>query len=315
MPGGSGARPRVVSLIASGTEIVAALGMGQRLVGRSHSCDYPNWVKRLPILTKPKVDPDAPSSEIDAAVRRLVSSSHSVYEIDSDGLARLRPEVIVTQDHCEVCAVSLRDVEEAVSCLAMPEVEICTLLPRDLGDVRRDFLRVAEALRVPERGEALLGRFDARLQRLRDRARRLPIRRLAMIEWLDPPMVAGGWMPELARIAGAEPLLIDEGESRTVAWEEIAAADPDHVVIMPCGFGPQRTLAELEAPAVRRGLRMVAAVREGRCTILDGESYLNRPGPRLAESAELLAAALRPTAHPDLAATYAPAMEDAWRPA
>ena len=212
MPDGSGARPRVVSLIASGTEIVAALGMGQRLVGRSHSCDYPNWVKRLPILTKPKVDPDAPSSEIDAAVRRLVSSSHSVYEIDSDGLARLRPEVIVTQDQCEVCAVSLRDVEEAVLCLAMPEVEICTLLPRDLADVRRDFLRVAKALGVPERGEALLGRFDARLQQLRDRARRLPIRRLVMIEWLDPPMVAGGWMPELARIAGAEPLLIDEGE-------------------------------------------------------------------------------------------------------
>lgn len=305
---------RVASLIASGTEIVAALGMGGSLVGRSHSCDYPSWVARLPALTRPKIDPGAPSGEIDAAIRGLVEGNNHAYEIDAGGLGQLRPDVIVTQDECEYCAASFSDVNEALSGLALPDVKLCMLAPRYLPDVRRDFLKVAAVLGIPERGEALCDRFDARLRGIRDRTRRLPRRSLVMIEWLDPPMVAGGWMPELARIAGGEPLLVDDGESRALDWEAVAAADPDHVVVLPCGFSLPRTLSELGIPGIRDGLGSVAAVRAGRCTILDGKSYLNRPGPRLAASAELLAAALRPSAHADLAAAYAPAMVAGWRP-
>lgn len=314
MSDGNDSGVRVASLIASGTEIVAALGMGGSLVGRSHSCDYPSWVPRLPALTRPKIDPEAPSGEIDAAIRGLVEGNHRAYEIDAGELGRLRPDVIVTQDECEYCAGSLSDVKEALSYLALPDVELCTLAPRILPDVRRDFLKVADALGIPERGEALRDRFDARLRQVRDRTRRLQRRSLVMIEWLDPPMVAGGWMPELARIAGGEPLLVDDGESRALGWEAVAAADPDHVVVLPCGFSLQRTLSELGSPGIHDGLGRIAAVREGRCTILDGKSYLNRPGPRLAASAELLAAALRPSAHADLAATYAPAMVTGWSP-
>ncbi len=314
MSDGNDSGVRVASLIASGTEIVAALGMGGSLVGRSHSCDYPSWVPRLPAPTRPKIDPEAPSGEIDVAIRGLVEGNHRAYEIDGGELRRLRPDVIVTQDECEYCAGSLSDVKEALSCLAHPDVELCTLAPRYLPDVRRDFLKVADALGIPERGEALRDRFDARLRQVRDRIRRLPRRSLVMIEWLDPPMVAGGWMPELARIAGGEPLLVDDGESRALGWEAVAAADPDHVVVLPCGFSLRRTLSELGTPGIHGGLRRIAAVRERRCTILDGKSYLNRPGPRLAASAELLAAALRPSAHADLAATYAPAMVTGWSP-
>ena len=305
---------RVASLVASGTEIVAALGMGGSLVGRSHSCDYPSWVAQLPALTRPKIDPAAPSGAIDAAIRGLVEGNHHAYEIDAGGLGRLRPDVIVTQDECEYCAASFSEVKETLSRLALPDVKLCTLAPRYLPDVRRDFLKVAEVLGIPERGEALRDRFDARLRRIRDRTRRLPSRSLVMVEWLDPPMVAGGWMPELARIAGGEPLLVDDGESRALDWGAVAAADPDHVLVLPCGFSLPRTLSELGTPRIRDGLGSIAAVRAGRCTILDGKSYLNRPGPRLAASAELLAAALRPSAHANLAAAYAPAMVAGWRP-
>ena len=305
---------RVASLIASGTEIVAALGMGGSLVGRSHSCDYPSWVAKLPALTRPKIDPEAPSGEIDAAIRGLVEGNHHAYEIDAGGLGRLRPDVIVTQDECEYCAASFRDVREALSRLALPDVRLCTLAPRYLPDVRRDFLKVADVLGVPERGEALRDRFDARLGRIRDRTSRLPRRSVVMVEWLDPPMVAGGWMPELARVAGGDPLLVEDGESRALGWEAVAAADPDHVVVLPCGFSLTRTLGELRTPGIRNGIGSIAAVRAGRCTILDGMSYLNRPGPRLAASAELLAMALRPSAYPDLAAAYAPAMVAGWSP-
>ncbi|HUF74944.1 MAG TPA: ABC transporter substrate-binding protein [Longimicrobiales bacterium] len=302
---------RIVSLIASATEIVAALGMGERLVGISHECDHPPEVLDRPRLSSPKVDPSASSAAIDRSVRELVRDGLSVYRVDVAALERARPDVIVTQDHCEVCAVSLSDVEEAVCSLDLPGTQVCSLHPGVLEDVRRDFRKVAGSLRVPERGEELVARFDARLAAVRDRVARAGVEpvRVVMLEWLAPPMVAGGWMPELARLAGARPLIVEEpGRFTQVGWDEVVAADPDMVLILPCGFDVARSLEEMREPAVAAGLRRMRAVREGRCFVLDGNAYFNRPGPRLADSVELLAGIL----HPEILPEVRERLSEAW---
>ncbi|HET9948411.1 MAG TPA: ABC transporter substrate-binding protein [Longimicrobiales bacterium] len=291
--------PRVVSLIASATEIVCALGLGHRLVGISHECDHPPEVLDLPRLSAPKVDPSLPGAAIDRSVREIVRDGLSVYSVRVDELERLRPDVIVTQDHCEVCAVSLSDVEDALCALDLPDTRVISLHPGDLADVRRDIAEVAAGLGVPERGAALLEDFDRRLAAVAERAARAEPVRVALLEWLSPPMVAGGWMPELARIADAIPLIVDEpGRFSQVDWAGVAAADPDVVVVLPCGFDVARSLGELEDPAVAAGMRAIRAVAEGRCWVVDGNAYFNRPGPRLADSAELLAALLHPGLFP-----------------
>ena len=295
--------PRIVSLIASATEIVAALGLGDRLVGISHECDHPPEVLDRPRLSAPKVDPGAASADIDRSVRELVRDGLSVYSVDVEALERVRPDVIVTQDHCEVCAVSLSDVEDAVCALDLPGTRVCSLHPGVLEDVRRDFRKVAASLEVPERGEELVAAFDARLAEVRGRVDRAGVEPVAVVllEWLDPPMVAGGWMPEIARVAGARPLIVEEaGRFSEAGWEDIAAADPEAVIVAPCGFDVARSLAEMRAADVSSGLRRLRAVREGRCFVLDGNAYFNRPGPRLADSAELLAGVLHPEIFPDV---------------
>lgn len=294
---------RVVSLIASATEIVAALGLGDRLVGISHECDHPPEVLDRPRLSAPKVDPGARSAEIDRGVRALVRDGLSVYRVDVAALERVRPDVIVTQDHCEVCAVSLSDVEEAVCALDLPGTRVCSLHPGVLEDVRRDFQKVAESLGAPERGEELVARFDERLAGVQERVARAGVEpvRVVLLEWLAPPMVAGGWMPEIARMAGARPVIVEEpGRFSEVGWDDVVAADPEVVVILPCGFDVARSLDELREPTLAAGLRRMRAVREGRCFVLDGNAYFNRPGPRLADSAELLASVLHPTVFPEV---------------
>lgn len=270
----------IISLIASATEIVCALGLRDRLVGVSHECDFPDDVKGLPVLSAPKVDPALPGGEIDRQVRRIAADGLSVYRILEDELARLRPDLIVTQDQCEVCAVSLGDVERAVGALTLKATRICSLRPDRLADVFEDFRRVGAAAGVPERGEALAASVGDRLEALRAKTSQAADRpSVACIEWLDPLMIAGGWMPELARIAGGEP---------------VPADDPDVIVIMPCGFTIDRTLAELEGSDAAAPLRRLRATREGRCFVVDGNAYFNRPGPRIADSAEILAGLLHP---------------------
>lgn len=310
---GAHGRPaeRVVSLIASATETVAALGFADRLVGISHECDYPPEVVHLPRLSAPKLDPERPSAEIDRDVRERVRDGLGLYGIDVEALRRVRPDLIVTQDHCDVCAVTLADVEASLAALGLAETRVCALRPGDLGAVRRDFVTLAEVLGGPERGEHLVKRFDAKLAAVSERVRASGVEpvRVVLLEWLDPPMVAGAWMPELARAAGGRPLIVDGPHRfREVVWADLAAADPDAVVVLPCGFGVARSLGELENEALRRGLRSVRAVREGRCWVLDGNAYFNRPGPRLAESAELLCATLHPDVLPGVLERY----EGAW---
>lgn len=293
--------PTIVTLIASATEIVCALGLRDRLIGVSHECDFPPDIVGLPVLSSPKVSPAAPGREIDRQVREIVRDGLSVYRVRVDALERLRPGLIVTQDHCEVCAVSLQDVEAALCAIELPDTRVCSLHPRDLAEVLADFVRVAEAAGVPARGDQLVREFRDRLGVLRERVEGLPARRVVCLEWLEPPMVAGGWIPELVRAAGGEPLIVDSADGfRTVTWDDVATADPELVAIFPCGFSVGRTLEELRQESVRGGLSQVRAVRMGQCRVLDGNAYFNRPGPRLADSAELLAGLFHPEGTGDL---------------
>lgn len=287
--------PRVVSLIASATEIICALGLRKQLVGISHECDFPSDVRGLPVLSAPKVDPQLPGEEIDRQVREIVRDGLSVYRVEVAELEKLRPDLIVTQDHCEVCAVTLQDVEDALCRVTLSDTKICSLHPGDLNEIRRDFQLVADAAGVSERAEKLCASFDARLRAVEERVANGNRPSIALIEWIEPPMVAGGWMPELAKIAGADPIIVDSPKHFvTVTWADIAAADPDLVVIAPCGYTIERTLEELENPELLESLYSVPAAADGRCFLVDGNAYFNRPGPRIADSAEILASIVNP---------------------
>jgi len=288
----------VVSLIASATEILCALGLRERLVGVSHECDFPEDVRGLPVLSEPKVDPRAPSGAIDKAVREIVRDGLSVYRVRVEELERLRPDLVVTQDQCEVCAVSLKDVEEALRSLTLKRTRVCSLRPRNLQDIGADFVRVGEAAGVSRAARRLLESFQQRLDSVKQKAHRAARRPTVIcLEWLDPVMAAGGWIPELVEMAGGTPLLVDSTRSfATVTWHDIGSADPDIIVLMPCGFTLRRTQKELQNELLAAPLRELRATRAGRCFVADGNAYFNRPGPRIADSAEILASLV----HPDL---------------
>lgn len=281
---------RIASLIASGTEILAALGLGDRIVGVSHECDFPAEVSGLPRLSAPKVDPSLPGVAIDREVRRLAAAGEAAYRVDRDAVDRLRPELIVTQDVCDVCAVGLEDVQAVVAELRLAGTRICEVTAVDLAGVLEDFRRVGRAAGVPERGEALAGETRRRLEAIAVAVEGRSRPRVALLEWLSPPMIAGGWIPELARIAGLESVIVDGPATfAQVTWDDVADADPDLVVIMPCGFTVPRSLRELQDSDTRRGLERIPAFRRGDCLVIDGHSWFNRPGPRLTEGLEVLA--------------------------
>lgn len=287
---------RIASLLPSATEIVCALGLADRLVGVSHECDFPAAVVGLPVLTAPKLDPRGSSAEIDAAVRRLVADGLSVYRIETEALRAVRPDLIVTQDQCEVCAVSLGEVERAVCDLLDAPATIVSLSPNRLDDVLADFQRVADAAGVAAAGARLIAGGRERLQRIARKvapARSRP--RVACLEWLDPLMVAGNWLPEMVALGGGAYDLVAPGaHSPAITWEALVAAEPDVVIVMPCGFTLEQTRRELPALTARPQWQALPAVRNGRAYAIDGNAYVNRPGPRIVDSAELLAGLIQP---------------------
>ena len=287
---------RVVSLIASATEIVCALGFEDELVGRSHECDYPPGIERLPACCSSKVEVEASSREIDDQVRSLVGDGLSVYRVDPDLLNRLAPTVIVTQTQCDVCAASLEDVERAVCELVTSNPVLVSLEPMALGDVWKDIRSVASALGDPARGDALVARLRTRLDDLHARTRTIqPRPTVGCIEWTDPLMMAGNWVPELVEIAGGIDPLGEAGKhSGYVEIERLAETDPDVIAIMPCGFDIERGAREMAPLVAHPEWRQLSAVRSGRVVVTDGNQYFNRPGPRLVESAEILAEFLHP---------------------
>jgi iron complex transport system substrate-binding protein len=286
---------RIVSLLPSATEIVCAVGLRDALVGRSHECDFPPGVERLPALCEPKVPIHGASVEIDRAVRRLVADGLSVYRVDAERLRALAPDVIVTQTQCEVCAVSEADVVAATCDWAGSGVRIVSLAPARLDDVFADIERVGGALGVAARGTAVVASLRTRLAALAARTRDLPRPSVACIEWLDPLMAAGNWVPELVELAGGRNLFGAVGEhSPWLGWEAVRTADLEVIIAMPCGFDLVRTRGEMPALERLPGWDALRAVRAGRVAIVDGHQYFNRPGPRLVESAEILAEILHP---------------------
>ena len=288
-------QPRIVSLITSATEIVCALGLRDQLVGRSHECDFPADVLTLPQLTAPKFKIEGTSAEIDTRVRDIVRDGLSVYRVDGDALKALSPDVIVTQDHCEVCAVSLSDVEAATCTWTGRAVEIVSLKPDSTADTYADIRRVARALGVASAGEVLVTDMQTRIATVARRVAMAPRPRVAFIEWVEPLMAGGNWMPELIEAAGGDNLFGAAGKhSDWMQWNELAAADPDVILVAPCGYGLQRCLEELALLQAKPGWRDLKAVRSGRVRFADGNAYFNRPGPRLADSTEIIAEILHP---------------------
>jgi iron complex transport system substrate-binding protein len=282
--------PRVISLIASATEIVDALGALDWLVGRSHECDYPERVLSLPVCTRPRIAVDADSREIDRQVKESARTSVSIYDVFDDVVARLEPTHILTQIQCEVCAVSLRDVELALARGMKGNPCIVSLQPDSLADIWDDFRRVARALGIDARGEEVVASLQARLQPVEG-----PRPAVACIEWIEPLMAAGNWTPELIELAGGVNLFGHAGRhSPWMTWEELVAADPDVIIVAPCGFDLARTEMEMHWLTDRADWHHVRAVREGRVFLADGNQYLNRPGPRVVETYEIFIEILHP---------------------
>lgn len=299
---------RVVSLLPGATETLVALGLADRLVGRSHECAGPPEVMALPVVTASEIDPDLPSAALDSAVGDRVARALSLYRVDAARLAALRPDVILTQTLCAVCAVDPADLAAHVATLGAG-IRLAALGATDLAGVLADIGRVAAAAGAPERAPPLVAALRARLDRLAARLAGAPRPRLAMVEWLAPLMIAGNWGPELATWAGAEPVLAQPGAHTTrVTLEALVAADPDAILLAPCSFPVARTRLELGATlGVEPHWQGLRAVRSGQVHLADGARFFNRPGPGLVESAELLAALL----HPGRAGDLKPAGADA----
>lgn len=290
---------RIVSLIASATEIVCRLGLRSELVGVSHECDFPNDVTNLPACSSPKINVHGSSREIDDRVKAALQDALSVYDVRRELLEDLQPTIVITQTQCDVCAVNLQDVEAVVGEWLDHQPKIVSLEPNELQDVWQDILRVAQAAEVTERGTDLVADLKASLSALSERTAQLHPPSIACIEWLDPLMAAGNWIPELVQAAGGRNLFGQAGtHSPWITWEELVNADPDVIVTMPCGFDIARTLEEQHLLTEHPAWAGLRAVREGRIYVLDGNAYFNRPGPRLVDSAYLLAEVLHPSVFP-----------------
>jgi iron complex transport system substrate-binding protein len=291
---------RVVSLLASATEMIAALGCLDQLVARSHECDYPADVLSLPVVSRVQIDVESSSANIDAQIKQLSRSklatenaaikALSVYAIDVAFLQELRPDVIITQTQCEVCAVSERDVMQAVEQLTGLQPRIVALAPYRLHDVWEDVVRVGEALGRRTQAELLVQSYQQRLMDLQELSVHQGEKpRVAVLEWLDPLMGAGNWTPELVAMAGGEQVFGEIGQhSLWLSWEELRAEDPDVLVLSPCGFTLERTLQDVPLLERHPSWHSLRAVKDGRVYVIDGNAYLNRSGPRLVESAEIL---------------------------
>ena len=292
--------PRIVSLLPSATEIVCAVGLEQNLIGVSHECDFPASVVVLPKVTRSLINHAATSAEIDRQVSEQLSTGSALYSLDAALLAELRPHLIVTQSLCSVCAVSEDEVQSAIAALPEPP-QVITLHPQRLADLFDALRSIATAAGVSLDAERVISRLTARIDAVQTRSEAVgsPRRRVAILEWLDPPFSSGHWNPELVRLAGGVEVLGQEGKpSRRLSWKEVIDARPEVVLIACCGYDLDATMRDVaQLPAVPGWLEL-PAVKNGRVYVSDGSQYFNRPGPRLVDSLEILAHAVAPDDHP-----------------
>lgn len=287
---------RIVSLLPGATEILAALGLTEAIVGRSHECDYPPEIQARPVCTSARLNSGASSAQIDRDVNDLLQSALSIYQIKTDVLEQLQPTHIVTQDQCDVCAVNLKDVEQAVENLTHIHPQIISLKPNVLADVFTDIETVADAVKVDSR--RLVQDLESRLKICQQKIVGLSVSELptvACIEWIDPLMTASNWVPELVTLAGGQPVFSSTGQpSGRITWETLVATDPDVIIFMPCGLDLNRTRSEALRLTEHPEWENLRAVKTNRVYITDGNAYFNRPGPRIIDSQEMLAEILHP---------------------
>jgi|ERR1700680_127515 len=301
---------RIVPLIASASEIVHSLGLTPHQVGRSHECDYPEDILTLPVCTAPAFPTGGTSAEIDCRVKEQVVNALSVYRVHEEVLDRLQPTHIITQTQCRVCAVSLEDVERALARSVSSRPVLVALEPNALADIWNDIRRVAAACGVSPTGDTLVQELQARVRQIATEAQQTAhLPKVACIEWHEPLMAAGNWVPELVELSGGENLFGKAGlHSPWMSWDQLVASDPDAIVSMPCGFDLARTRQEMYWLTERPEWSELRAVKNGAVFLADGNRYFNRPGPRIVESLQILAEIL----HPE---TFTPKLQGvAWEP-
>ena len=291
--------PRVASLLPAATEIVALLDHEACLVGRSHECDWPPHVGSLPALTSSNISTGGSSLEIDREVK--ASEVASLFRLDEKLLSEIAPDLILTQSACDVCALDTNTVLTAAARISLPDgrhPDVLTLAPQSISDLFDDIHAVASKIDREKEAVVAVNDLKKRCHAVTSVTEQKPVQdrpTIALIEWLDPPMSAGNWVPEMIHMAGAtDALKADPGKSHWIQWADVAAADPDIVILIPCGFELQRVLTEAKTPAVWPHLKDLRATREGTLFAVDGHHLFNRPGPRLVDSLEVLAELLYP---------------------
>lgn len=303
---------RIASLLASGTEIVCALGLADQLVAISHECDYPESILDRPRVSRPRFDPMGLSSgAIDSELRRVMAEHGSAYAVDEDALRQARPDLILTQNVCEVCAVPTTLAEQAIKALGRP-VDILSLDAHDIAGILHSVFRVAEAAEAYEAGRELAGALRRRLEIVATRVAPAEQPRVLVLEWLDPPFIPGHWGPEMVEVAGGINVLGEAGRrSRQARWEDLGGLDPDVLLVAPCGYGLSEATADADKFAEQLQAVAPRAIAAGRAWVADGSAYFNRSGPRVADGVEILAALLHPERFPKVrldgrAARWAP---------
>jgi iron complex transport system substrate-binding protein len=290
---------RICSLLPSATEVIALLGLSDELVGISHECDYPPSVKNVPVMVEPVIPPHGlASADIDRQVRQLVASGQRLYRLKDQLLRQAQPDLILSQDLCHVCAVTPDQLHDAVSSM-LQQPTVLTLNPSTIHDVIEDVVRIGDAAGRSTEGHRLATQLRDRLAAIHARAQDNSHRpRVACIEWLSPLYAAGHWVPEMVQLAGGQDVLAQPGSpSRIVTWDEILAAAPDILIVMPCGFTVDRTRTELLQLMQQPGQWRLSPDLAQHTFLVDASSYFSRPGPRLIDGIELLAAILHPSDH------------------
>ena len=290
---------KIVTLIPSATEIVAFLGMKDSIVGRSHECDYPKDLKNIIKLTSPKINIEGSSSEIHQQINKILENSLSVYKVDIEELKKLEPDVVITQAHCEVCAVSLSEVEEIVTNHLNEKTKIISLQPNTLKEIFEDFYRVSRGLNLEKvNTENLIKPLKNKLENIEILGARQKRYKVACIEWIDPLMAAGNWIPEMVKISGGEDIFGKKGkDSHWIKFDEIKKKDPDIIIFLPCGYDINKTTNEVKKLFDKEAKwKNLKAYKNNKIFIVDGNQFFNRPGPRIIESLEIFAEII----HPDI---------------
>ena len=289
---------KIVTLIPSATEIVAFLGKKDLIVGRSHECDYPKDLNKIIKLTSPKINVEGTSREIHKQINTILENSLSVYKVDIKELKKLEPDLVITQAHCEVCAVSLTEVEEIVNKHLNEKTRIISLQPNTLGEVFDDIKKVAKGLNLDLiTTESLIKPLEQRVKNIQIKSSKKKERTVACIEWIEPLMAAGNWIPEMVKISGGEDIFGKPGkDSHWINFEEIKNYDPEIIIFLPCGYNIEKTKDEVENLLIKESKwNNLKAFKDKEFFVVDGNQFFNRPGPRLVESLEIFAEIIHPS--------------------